>query len=320
MKSFAAIFYFLFSAGLLFAAPEKNASVQLDFSGAPEPGKTYFFNVRNIRTQNCELKYLGVRRIPARRDSSETVLAGMLSYVSKSDDGHGIRREFICRIDSLSGAVNGRRLEFPELTGCSLHVTAGPGARCSMKLTSDKAAEEEQAARELLEGGSSAGTPVLSPEAEMLLRPVFTSVPESVSAYLGTQRTFERGEKYPVAMGMLVQALRQRKIPAEAAKIDAFAEYAGTTLFYGFPVCRVDLLAQGNGIPGYDFKLEVSLFMPAEADFPKCGPVRISRKAMEVVNSYLPEGGALIAGGKFEVVSNDMTDLVLIPADRLKSK
>ena len=318
MRAIAAIF-FLFAASVLSAAPGKN-TVELDFTGVPEPGNAYFFNVRNIRTQNCELKYLGVRRIPARRDTAETVLCGMLNYVSKTDTGHGLRREFTCRIDSLSGSVNGRRLEFPELTGCSLHVTAGPGAQCSMKLTADKTAEAEQTARELLGDAPSAGTPVLSPEAEMLLRPVFASVPESVAAYLGARRTFEKGRQYPVAAGSLVQALRERKIPAEAAKIGAFAEYAGPTHFYGFPVHRVDLLAQGEGIPGYDFKLEVSLFMPAEADFPKCGPVRVSRKAMEVVNSYLPEGNALISGGKFEVVSNDMTDLVLIPADRFKSK
>lgn len=318
MKPVIAVLLFL-TAGFLICAADRNA-VQLDFTGSPEPGCAYFFNVRCIRTQNCELKYIGVRQFPVRRDTSETVLSGMLHYVSKNDTGHGIRREFICRIDSLSGFLNGRRMEFPELTGCSLRVITGPDARCSMELSSDNASAAERAAEDLLGGAPSAGKPVLSPEAEQLLNPIFASVPESAAAYLGARRSFEKNKQYPVGTAPLAKTLQDRKIAAEPAKIAAFAEYTGTTLFYGFPVHRVDLLAQGEGIPGYDFKLEVSLFMPAETDFPKCGPVRISRKAMEVVNSYLPEGNALISGGKFEVVSNDMTDMILIPAERFKPR
>ena len=72
-------------------------------------------------------------------------------------------------------------------------------------------------------------------------------------------------------------------------------------------------MAQGAGIPGYDFKMEISLMIPYGKEPPSAGPVRISRKVMEIANTYLPENNALLPGAQFESVESDMTDMLLLP-------
>ena len=77
-----------------------------------------------------------------------------------------------------------------------------------------------------------------------------------------------------------------------------------------------DSIKQGKNIPGYDFKFELSIMIPAKKKHAIHGPMRVSRKTMEIVSTLLPEENPFFGGSILETVSNDMTDLFIIPSDR----
>ncbi len=310
------LFLLLLVFSAVLSAAEK--PVVLDFSSRCTPGMKFFFNARNIRTRNCEMRILGLDRMPCRRDTSETLTAGTLCFLGKNGD----TENYTYRISALQGNINGEQLEFPELSGRTVSVTAGAAGQTVLKLIPESTGADETESV-LGTGPEDPLKPAvlnkLPEKAAFLLRGVFTGQSSGVANYFGKRREMIRGKHDRLDITPLLYVLQQRGIPADKGNVEAFCELAGSTVFYGLPVHRVNLVAQGRSIPGYDFKFEVSLFLP-DQKHAGTGPYRISRKVMEVVNRLMPDDSIMTAGGKFEIVSNDFSDIVIIPENRMPGK
>lgn len=301
------VLLFLLAALPLFANESKQT--EIDFTGSLKPGHTYLYRVRSNQTRNCELKLLGVAQPPLRRDVREILLSGKLYYRGEQRTGKEISTEYEFEIFSLQATVNGVRKDFPELTGRTV-------------LVSRKNNKTEYRFRQTLTGTELADAVMGGPaipkadgkmeaEALALFRTVFAPGNDPIMNYMGAKRKMEQGKHLPMDITPILAALHQREIPAHKSTVDSFAEYSGVTILEGLPVHRVNLLAQGNGIPGYDFKFETSVMIPVKAEDAVHGPVRISRRVMEVVSTLLPEDNPFFSGATLETVSNDMTDLTI---------
>jgi len=297
---------------------EKPEKVFLDFSGAPSPGTAFHFRIRSIRTRNCEMKVLGMDRPPVRRDTREILAAGKLFYKSKSIADGTLVRELEFTPDSISGTINGKRHDFPEFTGKIFRITI-TGRETSFRLAQPQTVPDPAGSlgADVLSGKSAGGSVPADGQipAELLyfLRSIFGSVSDPPMNYLGASAWMERGKHASLDPTPILQALRQRGLPADKEGVEYFAEYDGSTVYLGIPVRRVNMLIQGAGIPGCDFKLEISLLYPYGKHSSASGPVRISRKALFVADPYLPEGNALLSGSRLETVETDMTDIQLVP-------
>ena len=293
--------------------------VDFDFSGAPAPGTVFSFRIRSIRTRNCEMKVLGMERPPVRRDTREVLAAGSLFYKAKRIEAGTLVRELEFTPDSIAGFINGERFDFPEYSGKTFSITItadGPSIRLKKGSPSDSSAALSS---NVLSGGTPASgrtsdPSVIPPELLYLLKAVFGHASDPPVNYLGRSARMERGRHTELDPSPVLQALRQAGIPADKEEIECFAEYDGSTLYMGIPTRRVNMLIQGAGIPGCDFKLEISLLYPyGRKNAAASGPVRISRRALFVAAPYLPEGNALLPGARLEDVETDMTDIQLIP-------
>jgi len=297
---------------------EKPEKVLLDFSGVPSPGTAFHFRIRSIRTRNCEMKVLGMERPPVRRDTREILAAGKLFYKSKGIVDGTLVRELEFTADSISGTINGERHDFPEFTGKTFHITV-TGKETSFRLAHQQTPPDPAGslAADVLSGRSEerSGASDGKIPADLLyfLRSIFGCVSDPPMNYLGASAWMERGKHAPLDPTPILQALRQEGIPADKEDVEYFSEYDGSTVYLGIPVRRVNMLIQGAGIPGCDFKLEISLLYPYGKYSPASGPVRISRKALFVADPYLPEGNALLSGSRLETVETDMTDIQLVP-------
>lgn len=293
------------------AKPEK---VFLDFSGAPAPGTAFRFRIRSIRTRNCEIKILGMERPPVRRDTREILAGGQLFFKSEHKKDGLLVRELEFTADSISGFIDGERFDYPEFSGRTFCITVS-GKDISFRLR-DPGGKAASLAADVLSGkGTTDVSPdEIPPELLYFLRSIFGHVSDPAVNYLGRSAWMEQGRHADLDPTPVLQSLRQAGFPADREDIECFAEYSGSGFYMGIPICRVNLLLQGAGIPGCDFKLEISLFYPYGKDFSAAsGPVRISRKALFVADPYLPEGNALLPGSRMETVETDMTDIQLIP-------
>lgn len=297
---------------------EKPEKVFLDFSGVPSPGTVFLFRIRTIRTRNCEMKVLGMARPPVRRDTREILAGGKLFYKARNVVEGVLVRELEFTPDSISGTVNGQRYDFPEFTGKTFHITVS-GKETTFRLLQ---AQDPQAPADTLAADVLSGKPAehdvpadgkIPAELLYFLKSIFGRVSDPPMNYLGASAWMERGKHAPLDPAPVVQALRQAGIPADKEDVEYFAEYDGSTVYLGIPVRRVNMLIQGAGVPGCDFKLEISLLYPYGKHAPVSGPVRISRKALFVADPYLPEGNALLPGARLEDVETDMTDIQLVP-------
>ena len=300
-------------------AAEKPEKVFLDFSGAPSPGTTFRFRIRSTRTRNCEMKVLGMNPPPVRRDTREILAAGMLFYKARNIVDGVLVRELEFTPDAISGFINGERFDFPEFSGKTFQITI-TGKETSFRLVHQQNLPDPAGtlAADVLSGSSTVQDVPADGKipAELLyfLKSVFGSVSDPPMNYLGASAWMERGKHTPLNPTPVIQALRQAGIPADKEEIEYFAEYNGSTVYLGIPVRRVNMLIQGAGVPGCDFKLEISLLYPyGKKHSPAAGPVRISRKALFVADPYLPEGNALLPGSRLETVETDMTDIQLVP-------
>lgn len=296
---------------------EKTEKVFFDFSGAPSPGTAFHFRIRSIRTRNCEMKVLGMDRPPVRRDTREILAAGKLFYKSKNIVDGTLVRELEFTPDSISGTINGQRHDFPEFTGRTFHITLS-GKETSFRLAYQASPDPAgNLAADVLSGKSEEPSVPSDGKipAELLyfLRSIFGCVSDPPMNYLGASAWMERGKHAQLDPTPVLHALRQAGIPADKEEIEYFAEYDGSTVYLGIPVRRVNMLIQGAGVPGCDFKLEISLMYPYGKYSSASGPVRISRRALFVADPYLPEGNALFSGARLETVETDMTDIQLIP-------
>lgn len=322
-------FYALFSALLLLGtdcvfagemdeSAEKPEKVFLDFSGAPSPGTRFHFRIRSTRTRNCEMKMVGIDQPPGRRDTREILAAGILFYKAKRVVDGTLVRELEFTPDSISGTVSGRRLDFPEFTGKTILITiSGQETSCCLVQGQNQPDSAGRLAADVLSGKpAERDVPPdgkLPAELLYLLKSIFGQVSDPPMNYLGASAWMERGKHLPLNPAPVIQALRQAGLPADKDEIDSFAEYHGSAVYLGIPVRRVNMLIQGAGIPGCDFKLEISLMYPYGKYAPSSGPVRIARKALFVADPFLPEGNALLPGARLETVETDMTDIQLIP-------
>ena len=296
------------------AKPEK---VFLDFSGAPAPGTTFHLRIRSIRTRNCEIKILGMDRPPARRDTREILAGGLLFFKSEHRKDGLLVRELEFTPDSICGFIDGERFDYPEFSGRTFCITvSGKDISFRLKNTGGKTERASSMAADVLSGTGTAGVSPdeIPPELYYFLRSLFGHVSDPAVNYLGRSAWMEQGRHAELDPTPVLQSLRQAGIPADKEDIEYFAEYNGSGLYMGIPIRRVNMLIQGAGVPGCDFKLEISLFYPYGKNFSAAsGPVRISRKALFVADPYLPEGNALLPGSRMETVETDMTDIQLIP-------
>lgn len=297
---------------------EKPEKVFLEFSGAPSPGTAFHFRIRSTRTRNCEMKVLGMDQPPVRRDTREVLAAGKLFYKAKHIVDGVLVRELEFTPDSISGTISGERFDFPEFTGKTFHITIS-GKETAFRLIQPQNPPDPAGnlAADVLSGKpperdvpSDGKIP-----AELLyfLKSIFGCVSDPPMNYLGASAWMVRGKHAPLDPTPIVQSLRQSGFSADKNEVEYFAEYDGSTVYLGIPVRRVNMLIQGAGIPGCDFKLEISLLYPYGKHSPASGPVRISRKALFVTDPYLPEGNALLPGSRLETVETDMTDIQLVP-------
>ena len=298
---------FLFTAGWLSAKP-----VEIDFSGTLRKNTTYLFHIRTNQTRNCEMKLPRLKQYPLRRDTQEIICKGEL-FFHPDEDCVTSQNVYDLKIISLAGNLNSERHDFPALSGRSVRITVKDGkARFQLIPERNKWSLEDA----VLGGGSSTKQKdqnVLSPEAERMLRAIFSPIHDPVSNYMGMTRKMEPRKHVKMNIAPIITALRQRGIHADHSNIKSFAEYAGSTSIDRIPVHRINLIAQGDHVPGYDFKFELTLMMPAKKSDAQHGPMRISRKTMEIVSTLLPDGNPFFGGMTMETVSNDMTDIFIIP-------
>ena len=301
------LFLFLFTAGWLSAKP-----VEIDFSGTLRKNTTYLFHIRTNQTRNCEMKLPRLKQYPLRRDTQEIICKGEL-FFHPDEDGVTSQNVYDLKIISLAGNLNSERHDFPALSGRTVRITVKDGkARFQLIPERNKWSLEDA----VLGGGSSAKQKdqnVLSPEAERMLRAIFSPIHDPVSNYMGMTRKMEPRKHVKMNIAPIITALRQRGIHADHSNIKSFAEYAGSTSIDRIPVHRINLIAQGDHVPGYDFKFELTLMIPAKKQNAQHGPMRISRRTMEIVSTLLPEGNPFFGGMTMETVSNDMTDMFIIP-------
>ena len=275
---------FLFTAGGLSAKP-----VEIDFSGTLRKNTTYSFHIRTNQTRNCEMKLPRLKQYPLRRDTQEIICKGELFFRPDEDD---ITKQNVydLKIISLVGNLNSVRHDFPDLSGRTVRITVKDGkAHFQLIPERNKWTMEDV----VLGGAPSAKTKdqnVLSPEAERMLRAIFSPIHDPVSNYMGMTRKMEPRKHVKMNVAPIITALRQRGIHADHSNIKSFAEYAGTTSIDRIPVHRINLIAQGDHVPGYDFKFELTLMIPAKKSYSQHGPIRISRKTMEIVSTLLPDG------------------------------
>lgn len=299
----------LISSGLLAADP-----VLIDFSGKLRKNTTYSFSIRTNQTRNCEMKIPGVTRYPIRRDTQEIICSGDLFF--RPDENTPGVNVYDLKLTALYGNLNSIRRDFPLLSGRTIRISVKSG-KAAFQLIPER---NHRTMENAILGGT---TPLkkqddntLSPEAERMLRAIFSPLHDPVSNYMGLQRKMEPRKHIPMNNTPIISALHQRGIYADNATIKSFAEYAGSTSIDRIPVHRVNLIAQGKNIPGYDFKFELSIMIPAKKKHAIHGPMRVSRKTMEIVSTLLPEENPFFGGSILETVSNDMTDLFIIPSDR----
>ena len=298
---------FLFTAGWLSAKP-----VEIDFSGTLKKNTTYSFSIRTNQTRNCEMKLPRLKQYPLRRDTQEIICKGEL-FFRPDEDGNTKQNVYDLKIISLAGNLNSVRHDFPDLSGRTVRISVTNGKAAFQLIPERNKWTLEDA---VLGGTSSTKTKdqnILSPEAERMLRAIFSPIHDPVSNYMGMSRKMEPRKHVKMNIAPIISALRQRGIHADHATIKSFAEYAGSTSIDRIPVHRVNLIAQGDHIPGYDFKFELTLMMPAKKHHAQHGPMRISRRTMEVVSTLLPDGNPFFGGMTMETVSNDMTDIFIIP-------
>lgn len=310
MKKFTWLFsLFLISTGLRSADP-----VLIDFSGSLQKNTTYSFSIRTNQTRNCEMKLPGINRHPVRRDTQEIFCKGDL-YLHPEELDTSKRTVYDLKLTALYGNLNSIRQDFPQLSGRTIRITVKSG-KASFRLIPERS---KWTLEDAVLGGTSTGKKqddnTLSPEAERMLRAMFSPLYDPLSNYMGLQRKMEPGKHVPMNNAPIISALLERGIHADNTTIKSFAEYAGSTSINRIPVHRVNLIAQGDRIPGYDFKFELSLMIPAKKKHALHGPMRISRKTMEIVSAILPEDNPFFGGMILETVSNDMTDMFIIPSD-----
>ena len=299
---------FLLTTGWLSAKP-----VTIDFSGTLQKNTIYSFSIRTNQTRNCEMKLPRLKQYPLRRDTQEIICKGDLFFRPDEDGGDTKQNVYDLKIISLSGNLNSVRHDFPDLSGRIVRITVKNG-KANFQLIPERNKWTLEDA--VLGGTSSAKTKdqnILPPEAERMLRAIFSPLHDPVSNYMGMTRKMEPRKHVKMNVAPIISALRQRGIHATHTTIKSFAEYAGSTSIDRIPVHRVNLIAQGDHIPGYDFKFELSLMIPAKKPYAQHGPMRISGRTMEVVSTLLPEGNPFFGGMTMETVSNDMTDIIIIP-------
>lgn len=287
--------------------------VSIDFTGTLQKNTSYSFNIRTTQTRNCEMKLLKLKHYPIRRDTQEIFCKGELFFrPDDAADGRTLRNVYDLKLVSLYGTLNSVRHDFPNLSGRTVRITVEAG-----KAEFQLIAERNKWAFDSVLGGPANNNAkdqnVLTPEALRMLGALFSPLSDPVSNYMGRTRKMTPRKHVKMNTTPIVAALRQRGIPANNAMIKSFAEYAGSTTIDRIPVHRVNLIAQGDGIPGYDFKFELSLMIPAQKKDARHGPLRVSRRTMEVVSTLLPESNPFFGGMTLETVSNDMTDLFIIP-------
>lgn len=262
---------------------------RLSFDRPSKPGAYFNAEISLTAVREYTIALPGPDKPVERRESLNATLFAGIKVLEVDETGAPVRLEI--RISSSGGFLNGRRFNSELLN----RKTVLADLRGGTSRFSDAAT------------GSA-----LEPSAAALLSAVFRPPAESLKNTLGASAPLTPGYKWKISARPVLDSLHARGLKLEPSSLKAEAVIAGTEKLRGIEFCRVKVELSSSDTDAVDFRFQTTIWVPLD---PALNVISTSRNGVEVIDTALPGDNPLASGSTVRVVTQEVLEAVVIPAE-----
>lgn len=262
---------------------------RLSFDRPSKPGAYFNAEISLTAVREYTIALPGPDKPVERRESLNATLFAGIKVLEVDETGAPVRLEI--RISSSGGFLNGRRFNSVLLN----RKTVLADLRGGTSHFSDAAT------------GSA-----LEPSAAALLSAVFRLPAVSLKNTLGASAPLTPGYKWKISARPVLDSLHARGLKMEPSSLKAEAVIAGTEKLRGIESCRVKVELSSSDTDAVDFRFQTTIWVPLD---PALNVIRTSRNGVEVIDTALPGDNPLASGSTVRVVTQEVLEAVVIPAE-----
>ncbi len=306
MRNFAQMSRFLLymALGLLaFAGAEvmANEAVSFDFNKKPLPGDKFLYALQQEESTRYIMPVQGLKKMPARQDSSSLSLTGTLTF---SDDG-----AVELQISFFEWFENGKQVARPALRNRTIRIFTDSGNNVQVRIVN---LNDDPFLSAVSQNGPSL---MLTDAEKKLFAGIFAASDDSLLTFLAqNNKPRKPGEQWPLDTKWLSDMMQQRGFKNIPAQWLGRAEYLGKESWQEIPADTFTLTWFSKDVPGCDIKFDAMLRLPAEND--TRGVLSLTRSVQEIVERVMPGGDPFFAGARFRVTKNHHSEQTMLPVKK----